>query len=70
MMRMLACWNEICFAGALVVACGALGQTPAPAENVVHVEISGLRNDHGQMLCALHSSAEAFPKKADKPSRD
>ena len=53
-------------AGSLVVACGALGQTPAPAENVVHVEISGLRNDHGQMLCALFSSAEAFPKKADK----
>jgi uncharacterized protein (DUF2141 family) len=56
----------VALAGLLVVACGALGQTPASGESVVHVEISGLRNDHGQMLCALFSSAEAFPKKADK----
>lgn len=56
----------------LIVALGAAwatnGQTPAPAENVIHVEIGGLRTDKGQMLCALYSSAqaEAFPKKADK----
>jgi uncharacterized protein (DUF2141 family) len=56
----------VVLAGALVAACGAFGQTPAPAENVIHVEISGLRNDKGQMLCALFTSAEAFPKKADK----
>ena len=28
--------------------------------------VRGLRSDKGQMLCALFSSADAFPKKADK----
>ncbi len=61
-------WRKIGLAAALVGAAGAFGQTPAPAENVIHVEISGLRSDKGQMLCALYSSAQAdaFPKKADK----
>jgi len=65
---MLAGWKAVCLAGALVAAFGAFGQTPTSAENVIHVEISGPRNDKGQMLCALFSSAqaEAFPKKADK----
>ena len=66
MMRMLAGWKAVCLAGALVAAFGAFGQTPTSAENVIHVEISGLRNDKGQVLCALFSSADAFPKKADK----
>ncbi len=68
-MRVLgAWWRKIGLTAALVSAAGALGQTPAPAENVIHVEISGPRNDTGQMLCALYSSAQAdaFPKKADK----
>lgn len=55
--------------GALAAAGSGLGQAPASAaDNVIHVEISGLRSDKGQMLCALYSSAqaEAFPKKADK----
>jgi uncharacterized protein (DUF2141 family) len=58
----------IVLAGALVAGPGTFGQAPtsAPAENVIHVDISGLRNDKGQVLCALFSSAEAFPKKADK----
>ncbi len=42
----------------------ALAQ-PSP-ENLVQVEISGLRNDKGQVLCALYSSADGFPKKSDK----
>jgi uncharacterized protein (DUF2141 family) len=52
---------------AVFVFCGQ-GQAPAPRESVIHVEISGLHSDKGQMLCALYSSgqAEAFPKKADK----
>ena len=67
-MRMFAGQKTICLAAALVAAFGAFGQTPppAPAEKVIHVEISGLRNDKGQMLCALFSSAEAFPKKPEK----
>src|ERR1700674_1023082 len=68
MMRMFVGQKTICLAAALVAAFGAFWQTPppAPAENVIHVEISGLRNDKGQMLCALFSSAEAFPKKPEK----
>jgi uncharacterized protein (DUF2141 family) len=68
MMRMFAGQKTICYAAALVAAFGAFGQTPppAPAENAIHVQISELRNDKGQMLCALFSSAEAFPKKPEK----
>jgi uncharacterized protein (DUF2141 family) len=68
MMRMSAAWKTAGLAAALVGAFSALAQTqgPAPAENVIHVEISGLSNDRGQMLCALYSSAEAFPKKPEK----
>src|SRR5258708_35030712 len=66
MMRMHAGWRSVCMVMALVAAFATFGQTPPPAENVIHVEISGLRSDKGQTLCALYSSAEAFPKKADK----
>ncbi len=44
--------------------------SPAPAqqptENLIHVEISGLRNEKGQVLCAIYSSADGFPKRSDK----
>ena len=67
MMRMFAGWKAIGLGVALVAArVGGVGQAPTPAENVIHVDISGLRSDKGQMLCALFSSAEAFPTKADK----
>lgn len=69
-MRMFGAWKRIALASSLIGAASAFGQTPTsqPPENVIHVEISGLRNDTGQMLCALYPSAqaEAFPKKADK----
>jgi uncharacterized protein (DUF2141 family) len=70
MMRMFAAWKTVGLGVALVAASGVSGQTPAsapaPPNNVIHVDISGLRSDKGQMLCALFSSAEAFPTKADK----
>jgi uncharacterized protein (DUF2141 family) len=66
MMRMFAGWRAVGLAAVLVAAFGTFAQTPPPAENLIHVEISGLRNDKGQVLCALFSSADAFPKKADK----
>jgi uncharacterized protein (DUF2141 family) len=71
MMRMLASRKAITSTGALLVACVTFaGQTgvprAAPAQNVIHVEITGLRSDKGQVLCALHSSADAFPKKPEK----
>jgi uncharacterized protein (DUF2141 family) len=66
MMRMLEGWKVVGLAAALAAPVAAFGQTPAPVENVIHVEISGLRSDKGQVLCALFSSADAFPKHADK----
>jgi uncharacterized protein (DUF2141 family) len=61
-------WKAVCLIVALGAAWATNGQAPTPGQSVIHVEISGLRSDKGQMLCALYSSAqaEAFPKKADK----
>jgi uncharacterized protein (DUF2141 family) len=50
----------------LLLASSALAQGQPPRENQIHVEIVGLRNDKGRALCALFSSADDFPKKADK----
>src|SRR5258708_31517256 len=46
-------------------------QSPAvllqPAsENVIHVDVEGLRSERGQVVCALYSSADGFPKDANK----
>jgi len=53
-------------AGVLLLPVGTLPQSQAPAANAIRVEINGLRNDKGQVQCALYSSAEGFPKRADK----
>jgi uncharacterized protein (DUF2141 family) len=50
----------------LVLASSTLAQTPPGQANLVHVEIGGLRNDKGKVMCALFSSANDFPKHADK----
>jgi uncharacterized protein (DUF2141 family) len=69
-MRVIGVCKAASLGAALVAACVAWGQAPSPApgsaENVIHVEVSSLRNDNGQVLCELFSSAEAFPKKAEK----
>jgi len=42
----------------------ALVAIPARADGVagtIHVDITGFRNDNGQVLCDLYSSPEAFP---------
>jgi uncharacterized protein (DUF2141 family) len=44
----------------------ALAQAQLAQADRIHVEISGLRSDKGQVLCALFSSATDFPKKTDK----
>ena len=44
----------------------AIAQEQSAAENLIHVEITGLHNNKGQVLCALFSSPSDFPKKTDK----
>ena len=44
----------------------ALAQAQSSSENLIHIDIVGLRNDKGQLLCALYSSADGFPKNGDK----
>ncbi|MGC1685378.1 MAG: DUF2141 domain-containing protein [Candidatus Acidiferrales bacterium] len=67
-MRIKATWREIfALAGVfLLISSSALAQAQPPRENQIHVEIAGFRNDKGQVLCALFSSAGDFPKKPDK----
>ena len=50
----------------LVLAGGSVPQDQPPHGSLIHVEIDGLRNDKGQVLCALFSSAADFPKNSDK----
>ncbi len=50
---------------ALVLAAACLSQAQPPQASLIHVEIDGLRNDKGQIMCALFSSAADFPKKGD-----
>ena len=60
---------KVALAGAFLLLSSpflVLSQDQPRHENQIHVEISGFRNDKGQALCAIFSSAAAFPKKADK----
>ena len=41
-------------------------QTVSPQPNVIRLEIETLRNDNGQVVCALYSSSDGFPKKSEK----
>jgi uncharacterized protein (DUF2141 family) len=50
----------------LVLRYGGLAQAQQSPKNLIHVEIDGLRDDKGQVLCAIYSSADGFPKKGDK----
>lgn len=54
-------------AGALLLLVSLAPAQEQPREgNQIRVEIVGLRNDTGQVICSLFSSAEDFPKKANK----
>lgn len=52
--------------GILLLAPSLLAQSGVARESVLRVEINGLRNAHGQVACALFSSARDFPKNAEK----
>ena len=43
-----------------------LPTTHSPQENVIYIEIRGMRNSNGQVICALYSSSDGFPKKSEK----
>jgi uncharacterized protein (DUF2141 family) len=49
----------------LTLASFTLAQTP-PAQDLIHVEISGLRSDKGKVMCALFSSAATSPNAPTK----
>jgi uncharacterized protein (DUF2141 family) len=53
-------------ANALAPKRPAVTQVQPSSANRIHVEISGLRNDKGQVMCSLYSSADGFPKNGDK----
>jgi uncharacterized protein (DUF2141 family) len=53
--------------GTVLVLAAAFPPHAQPQQaSLIHVEIDGLRNDKGQVLCALFSSAADFPKNGDK----
>ena len=50
----------------VILIAPALPQAQGLPANMIRVEIGGLRNDKGQVLCALFASARDFPKNGDK----
>jgi uncharacterized protein (DUF2141 family) len=57
----------LCLVGTLLMLALAIPtRAQSQPRGLIHVEIVGLRNDKGQVLCALFSSAPGFPKSADK----
>ncbi len=53
----------VCVAGGIARAADPNSQ---PAVNVVHVDVSGLHNNTGQVVCALFASRNGFPHDLDK----
>ena len=54
------------FAAVLAPAEQARLPVQPPQPNIIHVEVVGLRSDKGQVLCALYSSRDGFPKQSEK----
>jgi uncharacterized protein (DUF2141 family) len=54
------------FAACLVSLAQCLAQATLPQGGAIDVEIVGLRNNKGQVSCALYASAEGFPKDSQK----
>jgi uncharacterized protein (DUF2141 family) len=46
-----------------------LAQAAPPQRGVIHVDVVGLRNNNGQVFCALYASVEGFPKDSRKAIR-
>lgn len=63
-MRVLGTLLAFSAVGWLAECLAAQINTPKP--NTIRVDIGGLRNDKGQVFCALYQSADGFPKNSDK----
>ena len=53
-------------AACLLSLARCLAQAPSPQGSLIHVDVMGLRNNKGQVLCALYASAKGFPKDPQK----
>src|SRR5215831_3247444 len=53
----------------LVSLARSLAQAAPTQRDVIHVDVVGLRNNNGQVFCALYASAEGFPKDSRKATR-
>lgn len=54
------------FAALLGSAEQAPPQAQVPQPTLIHVEVVGLHSDKGQVLCALFSSRDGFPKQSER----
>ena len=50
----------------LLLLTAVLAQGQSLQTNLVNVDVAGLRNDKGQVFCALYSSRDGFPKNSEK----
>ena len=57
---------KVLLAGLLCMAALCFAAQGNDTSHAIHVDITGLRNDKGQVLCDLFSSAEAFPAKPER----
>ena len=46
--------------GTMLLVAASLPEAQPPQANLIHVEITGLRDDKGQVLCTLYSSPAGF----------
>jgi uncharacterized protein (DUF2141 family) len=53
-------------AGLLCLGAPSFAAQSNEAAGMIHVDVAGLRNDKGEVLCDLFSSAEAFPGKPER----
>jgi len=63
---MLKQFRALSCLGSVLLAAVSSPQAGSPQPNLIHVEIAGLRNESGHVLCALYSSPEGFPKNGDR----
>jgi uncharacterized protein (DUF2141 family) len=61
-------WSTVaaCLVQAPMIVSAVCARENQLADSQIQVEITGLRNDQGKVLCSLYSSSEGFPKKAEK----